>query len=298
MNTPILFLIFKRPDTTQQVFDAIRWAKPKYLYIAANAPRLDIEGEKEKCEKTRDIIKQIDWDCEIKTLFRDEYLSAKESISSAINWFFENVEEGIILEDDCLPSHSFFGYCEELLTKYRDDERIMLISGFNKQNIWNSDKYDYFFSNLGGLWGWASWKRAWSKYDIKMSRLDFFSENHFFEYLLGNKLGKKRKEQMYSVIKNNIDTWDYQWGFSRHINSGMACVPSKNLIKNIGCGVDATNTKEDLDLDSLSLHELNFSLKENNIVVADGKYDALFFKQSRKERLINLLLKIRNFILK
>ena len=111
--TPVLFVIFNRPDTTQKVFNAIRQAKPKQLFVAADGPREGKEGEKEKCEQVREIIEQIDWDCEVKTLFRDKNLGCKIAVSSAIDWFFENVEEGIILEDDCLPSQSFFWYCQE-----------------------------------------------------------------------------------------------------------------------------------------------------------------------------------------
>jgi hypothetical protein len=243
LKTPVLFIIFNRPDVTQKVFDTIRQAQPRQLFIAADGPRIGVEGDQDKCKSVREIIKQIDWDCEIKTLFRDNNLGCKKAVSGAITWFFENVEEGIILEDDCLPSQSFFKYCEDLLEKYRDDKRIMLISGFNIQNIWNPSRYDYFFSNLGGIWGWATWKRAWLLYDINMNKLSYFANNRYFEYLLGGDVGEKRKKQMFNVVKNKMDTWDYQWGFSRHLNSGMACVPSKNLIQNIGFGDNATHTK-------------------------------------------------------
>ena len=129
LNTPVLFLIYKRSSTTQMVFNAIREARPKKLYVAANGPNPDKESDYEKCEETRNIIKQVDWDCELVTLFRKEHLNVGISLSSAISWFFEQVEEGIILEDDCVPNLSFFQYYEELLEKYKYDERIMHISG-------------------------------------------------------------------------------------------------------------------------------------------------------------------------
>lgn len=297
-NTPILFLIFNRPDTTQKVFEVIRQFKPKFLFVAADGPRLNKEDEKEKCEKTRNIIKQIDWDCELKTLFRDENLGCKMAVSEAITWFFEHVEEGIILEDDCLPSQSFFKFCEELLDRYRNDTRIMLISGYNKQNIWNPNNYDYFFSNLGGIWGWASWRRAWIYYDDTMKELDNFSKNHYFEYLFGEHVGKKRKRQMYLVGKKNIDTWDYPWGFSRHLNSGMACVPSKNLIQNIGFGTEATHTKNDIFTTKIVLNDFKFPLRYNDMVVVDKEYDRLFLKYNILSKFRFLLSKINKLIFK
>src|SRR4030042_6453503 len=147
LTTPVLFLIFNRPDTTEKVFDEIRKAKPKKLFVAADGPRQDKQGEKEKVGRARQIvIDGIDWDCEIKTLFRDKNLGCKVAVSSAINWFFENEEMGIILEDDCLPHQSFFRFCGELLEKYKDDERIMVISGENLLFGRKRTNYSYYFS--------------------------------------------------------------------------------------------------------------------------------------------------------
>ena len=131
LTSRILFLIFNRPDTTQRVFNEIRRVKPTKLFVAADGPRKNKEGETERCQAARDIINQVDWDCDLHKLFRDKNLGCKMAVSSAINWFFENVEEGIILEDDCLPHPTFFRFCQELLGKYRDDERVMVISGDN-----------------------------------------------------------------------------------------------------------------------------------------------------------------------
>ena len=234
MSTPILFIIFNRPDVTRKVFGAIRQAQPMKLFIAADGPRTNTPSDVKLCDEAREIVKNIDWTCDVQVLFRNTNAGCKVAVSSAITWFFNNVEEGIILEDDCLPSESFFPYCEQMLRLYKDDKRIMLISGYNKQNTWRVTKNDYFFSNLGGIWGWATWKRAWSQYDLNMKNLDDFINNHYFEYLLGDSVGKTRKKQILDVRNNKVDTWDYQWAFARHINSGMAIVPSKNTVKNIG----------------------------------------------------------------
>ena len=169
LKTPILFLIFNRLDTTEKVFEKIREQQPKYLYIAADGPRSDVPEDQEKCRKTRAIIDRIDWDCELKTLFREENLGCRNNAVQAITWFFDNVEEGIILEDDCLPDPTFFRYCEDLLSYYRYDMRVMHIAGSNLQQGFKSDNASYYFSHIPWVWGWASWKRAWKYYDVNIS---------------------------------------------------------------------------------------------------------------------------------
>jgi len=277
MHTPVLFLVFNRPDTTAQVFEAIREARPPRLYVAADGPRKDRPGEKERCRQVREIASAVDWPCELKTLFRDDNLGCGIAVSTAIDWFFENEPEGIILEDDCLPEHSFFLFCQTLLATFRTDERIMLISGHNVQGSWKQDECDYFFSHLGGIWGWASWARAWAKYDKEMPLLHVATNDKSLQHLLGTKLGKHREAQLYSVVHKNTDTWDFQWGFARHINSGMAVVPSNNLITNIGFGAEATHTHI-APPTTVPSSEIAFPIRANPIVVADAEYDALFFR--------------------
>jgi len=235
-NTPILFLIFNRPDTTQLVFDEIRKVKPKQLFIASDGPRQGNKQDKISCNKVRKIVSNIDWDCEVKTLFREENLGCGKAVSSAITWFFQNVEEGIILEDDCLPAQSFFLFCQELLQKYRYDTRIMCISGDNSFNIPSKDSY--YFSNIPLIWGWASWKRAWDLYDFNMSNLNNFESSYSRTFYSKNLLDNFRRTKT-----GEIDTWDYQWAFCNIINNGLTCISSKNLISNIGFGENATHTK-------------------------------------------------------
>lgn len=234
-DTPILYIIFNRLDTVKQTFPKIREQQPRKLFIAADGPRLEKKDEVEKCQEVRQwVLSQIDWDCDVKTLFRDDNLGCGENVSRAITWFFDNIEQGIILEDDCLPATSFFKYCEELLEYYKNDYRVFLISGHTIDIPIPQIPYSYFFSNLGGIWGWASWKRAWKYYDFNMKNLPEFIENNHFQNLFGTQLGIIRKKQLLTQYHNPIDTWDYQWGFARHMNNGLACVPIKNQIKNIG----------------------------------------------------------------
>ncbi len=294
LNTAVLFLVFNRLDTTKQVFQAIKEAKPPRLYIAADGARVDKDGEDKKAQEVRDFItSSIDWDCEVKTLFRDNNLGCKMAVSGAIDWFFENEEMGIILEDDCLPSQSFFWFCEELLERYKDDMRIFLISGYNKQNEWKKDENDYFFSNLGGIWGWASWKRAWNEYTLDMKDINHFIEMNGFKNILGNKLGDLREKSIYqSIVINKMNTWDYQWAYARHKNNGMACVPSVSLIENIGFGKEATHTFGD-NQDNVEKSEMEFPLKENKFFFPDRKYDELFLFNKT-----NLFLRIKNKLIR
>lgn len=276
LETPVLFLIFNRLDTTKQVFEAIRQAQPPRLYIAADGARADKPGEEEIVKSVRNyVVESIDWDCEVKTLFRDENLGCKKAVSGAITWFFKHEEMGIILEDDCLPSQSFFWFCEELLERYKDDKRIMIISGYNKQQTWNEEKNGYFFSHFGGIWGWASWRRAWDCYDGDMKELQYCIDNNYLKFLLGEQLGRVRENQLIDTLEREVDSWAFPWGFARHINSGMACVPSKSLITNIGFGVNATHTKKH-DGNYITRHEIEFPLKENAIMIPDKGYDTLF----------------------
>lgn len=278
LDTPVLFLVFNRIETTRKVFEAVRKVKPPRLYIAADGARSGKQGESETVKLVRDYVTEnVDWRCEVKTLFRQENLGCRVAVSSAVDWFFEHEEQGIILEDDCLPSQSFFWYCEQLLDAYREDKRIMLVSGYNKQKKWKEGNYDYFFSNLGGIWGWASWRRAWKENDLSMSQLEQFTENSYFEYLFGRKAGRVRKKDIWCVYDKNIDTWDYQWGFSRHVNSGLACVPSVNLVSNIGCGVNSTHTVGKRSV--LERHDISFPLKKNRFVVPDRDYDHKFLRK-------------------
>jgi hypothetical protein len=277
LSTAVLFLIFNRLDTTKQVFKAIRQAKPPYLYVAADGPRENKEGEVERVQAVRDyVMDSIDWDCEVKTLFREKNLGCKYAVSGGITWFFENEDQGIILEDDCLPSQSFFWFCEELLDLYKIDNRIFMISGYNKKNQYLEAEKSYFFSNLGGIWGWASWRRAWQEYDVEMKDIEAFIRQNHFRNLLGNRLGRLREKEIYqSIVVDKMNTWDYQWGFARHKNSGISCVPTSSLIENIGFGPDATHTQGAKD-DGVISWEIKFPLKKEKFLICDKEYDNFF----------------------
>lgn len=248
MISPVLFIVFNRPDTTARVFEAIRQARPPRLYIAADGARASRPDEAPLCEETRRIASAVDWPCEVKTLFRSENLGCKMAVSGAIEWFFEHEEQGVILEDDCLPDPSFFAYCDAMLDHYKDDPRVMCVSGDNflpadvKQGLRDS----YYFSAFVHIWGWASWRRAWRGYDVTMSK---------WTPELGEQLLKKvfpdhaplRRIWMNTFSKTaagQIGTWDYQWVFHCWMAGGLSCMPAHNLISNIGFDERATHTTE------------------------------------------------------
>jgi hypothetical protein len=248
-ETPLLFLIFNRPDETEKVFEVIRKVAPKHLYIAADGPRKNKEGESELCERVRDIVSDIDWKCHVRTLYREKNLGCKEAVSEAINWFFKHEEQGIILEDDCVPDISFFPYCEQLLEKYKNDETIISIGGTNLGYQFPDDS-SYGFSRFMNMWGWATWRRSANLIDYKMIA---WKEKWFKRWFLQNRLQpsifafdlnwiKYWKNYFNLVSSGKIDTWDYQWIFTQLKYQKLSVFPEKNLIKNVGFNNAATHT--------------------------------------------------------
>lgn len=243
-TTPILFIVFNRYDTAIKVFEKIKEIKPKKLYIAADGPRKHIKGEAEKCHKVRSIEKLVDWDCEVKTLLQSENLSCGPAVSKAISWFFNNEEKGIILEDDCLPNSSFFTFCEEMLHRYKNNETIMHIGGTNFQEGKKYGNPNYYFSSITHVWGWASWRRAWQKYEYVIKDVFEFIRNDslkYYHYNIETRCYWYKK--MRDTYHGKINTWDYQWNYCLWKNKGLSIIPQVNLIDNIGFGEGATHTQ-------------------------------------------------------
>jgi hypothetical protein len=244
-QSPVLFIIFNRPDTTQRVFDKIKEAQPQRLYVAADGPRATKPTEAEMCEQARAIIKQVDWPCEVKTLFRDSNLGCKHAVSSAIDWYFENEEEGIILEDDCLPANDFFRYCDTMLEQYRYDTRIRHVGGCNLQMGKKWGDASYYFSNMTHVWGWAGWRRVWKEYDKELSRYHSNEVRPQLETIFSDKFIVDTWEELFNHVKGGrIDTWDYQLGFLNFFNNSLSVIPNVNLISNIGFGENSTHTTD------------------------------------------------------
>jgi hypothetical protein len=275
MQSPVLFLVFNRPGSTEKVFSRIKEAKPPRFYIACDGPREGNERDIVNIEKVKSICSRVDWSCKVDTLYRTRNLGCGLAVSSAIDWFFSREEEGIILEDDCLPSDSFFRFCDEMLHLHRDNECVNLIAGYNNMQRWRDAECDYFYSLLGGIWGWASWKRAWCHYDFNMTSLETLIESNYFVNHLGHSPGLRRQKQLVDakseIQSGKLDTWDYQWGCTRHSNNGLSCVPAKSLIKNIGFAEDATHTSKGSD--KVFQEELVFPLRQNLVLEPDLDFD-------------------------
>lgn len=244
-KSPVLFLVFNRPDTTLKVLNEIREARPSKLYIAADGPRKGNEQDIRLCKETLAVVSNIDWDCEVKTLFREKNLGCKEAISSAITWFFEQEEEGIILEDDCLPAKSFFYFCDEMLDRYRDDKRIRHITGTNMQLGQTWGDASYYFGLATNVWGWASWRRVWNDYDKDLSKYEAAEVEHQLRNIFEDEF---LAAQWFSIFKKlklkEIDTWDYQLTLINYFNHSLSVNPNVNLIRNIGFRADATHTPD------------------------------------------------------
>jgi hypothetical protein len=276
LATPVLFLVFNRPDTTKQVFESIRESKPPRMYVAVDGPREHVQDESQTVQGVIDgITENIDWDCEVFTLIRKRNLGCKYAISEAISWFFENEEQGIILEDDCVPCQSFFWYCEEILNTYKSDLRIWHISGDNFQDGISRSEESYYFSKFVHVWGWATWRNRWKSYDVMMDTFPNFKEKNIINGLSeDNRLRRHWSNVFERAASQKIDTWDFQWTYAVKINNGLSVMPDKNLVSNIGFGADATHTKSNQSkLSALKTSNLDWPLIHPLFVVNNYEAD-------------------------
>lgn len=277
---PILLNVFNRADLTEQILNRIREVKPKVLYVHADGPRLSNQQDKIKCNAVREHIKRnVDWECDLHLLFREENLGCGIGPASAITWFFNNVEYGIILEDDCLPHMDFFLFCKEMLLYYKDDVRISSIAGSNFQDGRKWGKGSYYFSRHNRIWGWATWRRTWEHYDYYLNDYNLAMFGKILDSNFRNKKERQYWMRVYDMVKKNRmneSCWDYQFMFMQWRYGGLTITPNVNLISNVGSDEDATHTNWE---NNPNLHRKVESIlpivKNNNIKVsnfADGYY--------------------------
>lgn len=272
LETPVVFIIFARPEPTQRVFNAIAHARPKQLFVIADGPR-NAEDEP-LCEATRAIIDQVDWACDVRTNYSDKNVGLRARISSGLNWVFEQTETAIILEDDCLPHPTFFQFCETLLDYYRADERVMHISGDNfgyKRAKGVQDSY--YFSRYAHVWGWATWRRAWQKYDVNMT--DWHADQERVLAKLDRNVDRRYwKKQWDITYRKQNKTWAYQWLYACIKHDGLCVMPYENQISNIGMGSEGTNTKDsNSPLANLMTETIAFPLQHPDDVSPNIKGD-------------------------
>ncbi len=271
----VAFSIFNRPDTTQQVFDVIRRARPKRLLVFADGPRTDRPEDRELCKASRDIVENgIDWPCEVYRSYSDINLGCRLRMVTGYDWVFRNVEHCILLEDDCLPDPSFFPYCQELLHLYKDDQRVMAISGNNPNSELNRTPYSYYFSGMVHIWGWATWRRTWEKYDVAMKLWPEIRHGNWLNDVWANDQCEAVWRNNFDAIHRGFDTWDFQLTFALFVNHGLCVGPSVNLISNIGFGhPEATHTLAVTADANRPVSQMRFPLHHPPFIIRDVTAD-------------------------
>lgn len=278
LETPIAFLIFKRPDTTQKVFEVIREMQPKRLFVVADGPRSDRPGEADQTTATRAIIERVDWDCEVLKNYSEVNLGCAKRVSSGLDWVFSQAEEAIILEDDCVPDLTFFRFCEESLARYRHDERMMSISGQNVQFGRTQTKDSYYFSRYHHCWGWATWRRAWEHFDFDMVHWPEIREQNFLQDLFCDPTAARFWHQTFQATYDGvIDSWANRWMLACWLQNGLSILSKNNLVSNIGFGIGSTNTKNRVKkvnlYASMPTKKVEFPLKHPQFIIRNTQAD-------------------------
>lgn len=274
LDTPVVLTIFNRPDLTELVFQAIARARPRRLFVLADGPRSPEEAE--LCARTRAVIDKVDWDCDVKLDVSEVNLGCRRRCASGFDWVFSQVDAAIILEDDCVPDPTFFRFCEEMLQYYRDDTRVMMVTGSNYLTTWKADRQDYHFSNFGSTWGWASWSRAWKYYDglmkawgdeeMKARIRDVLADDECYA------LQARRFDRIYAD-PGDRQSWDLPWSFTRLMHSGLTVVPAVNLISNRGFRPDGTSLTWIHPNANLPTAPMSFPIRFHDSVAVDRAYD-------------------------
>lgn len=301
VTAPVLLIFFNRPDTFKEVFDKVREVRPQKLYLAQDGPRSGNDDDTIRIQECRRITSMIDWDCVVYQNYSDVNLGCGVRPQSAISWVLEKEENVIILEDDCIPNTSFFRYCDELLEEYKNDERVCLISGLNHFDTWNTKtdrEADYFFCKTGAIWGWATWARAWKKYDYYLEKYSHDAFDAISEQIGNRNVARKRVKVWNETFRKlrkgeNITYWDYQWGIVRYAQSQYTIVPKKNMITNIGIGDHSTHArgtnlakfKKFENFVFIPTHDISFPLVHPNLMICDYAYDKLVYRINYPSRL-------------
>ncbi|HRH36796.1 MAG TPA: nucleotide-diphospho-sugar transferase [Flavobacteriales bacterium] len=282
MRTPVLLIGFNRARPLRQVFETIRQARPPKLYFAADGPRN--EQERPRCEEVRALVKDVDWPCEVHTRFNEVNLGLRKGVSSALDWFFAHEEEGIVLEDDTLPVPEFYRFCQEMLERYRTDERIWEILANNLMDEWpRPTQGSYYFSahGYGAPWGWASWRRAWKHYDVGMTQWPELKASSTLKDFFLNGDEEKDVHGMFDrVHSGRMNSWSYQFDIARITNHALNIIPNVNLVDNIGFGDDGTHTTSLADpRNKRTARAIPFPLEHSRFILPDEQRDAEYFKR-------------------
>lgn len=297
MRSAVTLIFFNRPETLELVFEKVRCARPPKLFLVQDGAREGNANDLLNIRKCRDIVKNVDWECEVYENYSDVNLGCGMRPQTGITWTLSHVESTIILEDDCVPDLTFFDYCDELLERYKNDERISYISGLNHFEEWDFGGTSYGFTKGGAIWGWATWRRAWNKYDYAVDTIN----NSYIQELLYKNLGSEKGKidhwkKTNKLVEDNVrlSYWDVQWGFVKHTQNQLVIVPQYNLISNIGVGIDSTHARfvsnkhrKYKDYNNMPTKSLEFPLVHPNHMLCDIMYDELLLKCNRKGNISN-----------
>ena len=272
IQTALAIFIFNRPHCTEQLVHALAVVSPANLFVIADGPRN--ASDIELCKQTRAIIDQIDWPCNILKLYATSNMGCRESIPNGLNWVFEHVDTCIILEDDCIPQPSFFPFCQELLSRYKHDERVMTIGGHRSDGPNELGTESYYFSKYPSIWGWATWKEKWAKYDLSMSQWPELKNSNWLNKILKAPKAVAYWNRMFNHMKNGLDTWDYALAYSCWLHNGLSIRSRVNMISNVGFGKDATHTHQTEMADNYANPiDIKFPLKHPTSISIDKEMD-------------------------
>jgi len=291
-EVPVLLITFNRPTKTRQMISALRDVRPRQLFVAADGPRPDKPDDAKGCAESRRALDEIDWPCTVHRLFQDTNLGCKRGPETAITWFFSQVPAGIILEDDCVPTADFFPYCAELLERFSDNERVMMISGWNALGTWSGTTASYVFSRTAPAWGWATWRRAWQHYDPDMTAWTSSEAQHAVRSRMPAAEFRMTRRRFDQVHSGELDAWDYAWLFAVLRTGGMSAIPAQNTIRNVGFDKEATHTTNPWSPDArIPTARMTFPLSHPVEIKASKQHeDALFRRRfSRSRRVMSML---------
>ena len=280
LDTAVALIIFNRPDVTERVFAEIAKAKPRRLFVIADGPRHDRPGESERCAAARAVLDRVDWECEVQKNYSETNLGCARRVATGISWVFQHAEDAIILEDDCVPDPTFFRFCEEMLDRFRDDERVMHVGGGGYQLGRTQRPYSYFFSRHYPCWGWATWRRAWQHYDIGLSLWPALRDTGWLGDIMHDERLSQHWRRLFDLTHaglENVNTWDFQWTFACWAQHGLSVLPYQTLVSNVGYRADATHTRHTSHpLANLSTDHMAFPLQHPPYVAADSEADRTF----------------------
>jgi hypothetical protein len=285
LETPVAFVLFKRPDRTARVFDAIRRARPSRLFLIADGPRAGKSDEERGCEEARAVVEQVDWPCEVTRDFASGNVGLKHRLPSGLDGVFREVDRAIVLEDDCIPHETFFRFCDELLERYADDELVMHVAGSQLLRDPPEWTASYHFSRYVHIWGWATWRRAWSHFDLELRDWHGLGRDQR-ESRLRSMFSEESERGHWRYVWDNsseIENWDAQWSYALLAHEGLAANPNRNLITNVGFGEDATNAAEDpLGIAARPLEAMEFPLRHPDEIERDAAADVLASRLFRR----------------